>query len=207
MEKRFVTQSKKNSETNNWFNAGKFCSKKCFGKSRVNKITVECVNCKTSLQRIPSSIGKNVFCSKSCSATYNNLHKTTGNRRSKLEIWLEQQLPKIYPNLKFAFNDKQTINSELDIYIPSLMLAFELNGIYHYEPIHGDIKFEQIQNNDKRKFQACLEHNIELCIIDNSSLKYNKPDKFKKYLDIIINIIEQKFQRTVGDMGFEPTQT
>ena len=99
------------------------------------------------------------------------------------------------------FNDKQTINSELDIYIPSLKLAFELNGIYHYEPIHGQHKFNQIQNNDNRKFQACLENNIELCIIDSSGLKYNKPEKFKKYFDIIKAIINSK---NVHTEGFEP---
>lgn len=40
----------------------------------------------------------NCFCSQSCAATYNNTHKTVGIRRSKLEIYLEEQLPKLYPN-------------------------------------------------------------------------------------------------------------
>lgn len=168
-----------------------YCSKDCRYKSRNLQQTIPCKHCNKDVTRELKDIKrvKNVFCSKSCAATYNNLHKTTGNRRSKLEIWLESQLPTLYPNLKFLFNDKQAINSELDIYIPSLKLAFELNGIYHYEPIHGNNKFEQIQNNDKRKFQACLENKIELCIIDSSNLKYNKPEKFKKYLDIINLII------------------
>ena len=80
----------------------------------------------------------------------------------------------------------------MDIYIPSLNLAFELNGIFHYEPIYGKDKLDQITNNDNRKFQACLERKIELVIIDSSSLNYFKPGKAKKYLDIIINIINLK---------------
>jgi hypothetical protein len=73
-----------------------------------------------------------------------------------------------------------------------MKLAFELNGIFHYESIYGEAKLHQIQNNDKRKFQACLERGIELCIIDSSNLKYFKESNAKPYLDIIINIINKK---------------
>jgi len=100
----------------------------------------------------------------------------------------------LYPDLKILYCDKTAINSELDIYIPSLNLAFELNGVYHYEPIHGQNKFEQIQNNDNRKFQACIEYGIELAIIDVSNLKYFKENNCLKYLSIIQNIISQKIE-------------
>jgi hypothetical protein len=100
----------------------------------------------------------------------------------------------LYPNLEFHFNRKDAINSELDIYIPTLKLAFELNGIFHYEPIYGSEKLDQIKNNDSRKYQACIEKNIELCIIDSSGLKYFKPEKCQKYLDIITNIINTKLK-------------
>lgn len=121
---------------------------------------------------------------------YRNANKIQGVRRSKLEAWLEQQLLALYPLLEFHFNRKDAINSELDIYIPSLKLAFELNGIFHYEPIFGSEKLGQIQNNDQRKHQACNERGIELCLIDTSSLKYFKPEKAKKYLSIITSIID-----------------
>jgi hypothetical protein len=134
----------------------------------------------------------NVFCGKSCAASYNNTHKTHGNRRSKLEIYLEEKFPALYPSLEFHFNRKDAINSELDIFIPSLKLAFELNGIYHYEPIHGKDKLESIQNNDNRKFQACLERDIELCIIDASKLTYFKESNAVPYLNIIRKVIDQK---------------
>ena len=74
----------------------------------------------------------------------------------------------------------------------SLKLAFELNGIFHYEPIYGKKKLAQIQNNDSRKFQACIENNIEFCLIDVSQLKYFKPQNAQKFLDIITSIINLK---------------
>jgi hypothetical protein len=149
---------------------------------------------KTIAKNANAKSGKsyNYFCCSSCAATYNNTHKTKGNRKSKLEFYLEKELPLMYPNLEFHFNRKDAINSELDVYVPSLKLAFELNGVFHYEPIFSEIKLQQIQNNDKRKFQACLEQKIELCIIDTSGLKYFKESNAKPYLEIIINIINKK---------------
>jgi hypothetical protein len=76
--------------------------------------------------------------------------------------------------------------------VPHINLAFELNGIFHYEPIFGEDKLIQIKNNDARKYQACLEKSIELCIIDTSSLKNFKPNKATEYLCIIENFINSK---------------
>lgn len=172
---------------------GDYCSFKC-QSAYLNRDKVNYTNCKVCnkpLRRTNSELKKTKFsfCGHSCAAKYSNTHKTHGTRRSKLEVWLETQLKTIYPKIDFLFNNVDIINSELDIYIPSLKLAFELNGIFHYEPIYGKERLEKIQNNDGRKFQACLEHKIELCIIDTTGLKYFKEVNAKKYLDIICNVI------------------
>jgi hypothetical protein len=132
---------------------------------------------------------KRSFCSSSCAATYNNTHKTQGYRRSKLEVWLEDQLKLMYPDLEIHFNHKDIINSELDIYIPSLKIAFELNGIFHYEIIYSSDQLTKIQNNDNRKYQACIDKGISLCVIDTSKQKQFKEKTSKIYLDIITSII------------------
>jgi hypothetical protein len=172
----------------------KFCSIKCMNDSRINKTLVNCTNCNFEFEKLPSQIKKSVnhFCSKSCSASYNNKNKTTGNRRSKLEVWLEEQLSQLYLDLPMDFNKKSAIGSELDIYIPSLNLAFELNGIFHYEPIYGINKLDQIQLNDKSKSLACHKAKIDLCIIDTSGQINFKSSTSQKYLDIIINIINER---------------
>lgn len=173
----------------------KFCSRTCLRNSKPKTlIDVECKNCKTKFKKDLSNVNRsnNHFCSRSCSASYNNKNKTKGNRRSKLEIWLEEQLTNQYPNLLIDFNKKSAIGSELDIYIPSLNVAFELNGLFHYEPIFGVNKLNQIRENDKNKFQKCFENKIDLCIIDTSKQIYVKPSTSQKYLDIITNIINER---------------
>lgn len=166
----------------------------CYSKNVKPRFETPCKSCGSICVRAESQTkrNKNTFCSSSCAATYNNTHKKHGTKRSKLEVFLEKELVKEFPNLEFHFNQKDTINSELDIYIPSLKLAFELNGIFHYEPIFGEEKLSKIQNNDERKMQACLERGIELCIIDASGLKYFKPKNAEKYLNIIVGILKKK---------------
>ena len=173
-----------------------YCSKPCRvkGQNHQGVKMVVCKNCNVEFKKQQREIkkNKNDFCGSSCNAIYQNANKTKGTRRSKLEVYLESRLTEIYPNLEILYSDKTTIKSELDFYIPSLNLAFELNGIFHYEPIYGKDKLNQIQNNDGRKFQACLEQGIELCIIDSSGQKYFKESTSQKYLDIIIKLINQK---------------
>lgn len=152
-----------------------------------------CLNCGKSFDKYQNQVQRspNHFCSRSCAATYNNTHKTKGIRRSKLEQWIEEQLNALYPDLEIHYNRKDAINAELDIYIPSMKLAFELNGIFHYEPIYGKDKLDQIQENDQRKHQSCYEAGIEICWIDSSGLKYFKEANARKYLDIICGAIDQ----------------
>lgn len=172
----------------------KYCSRQCQYINRTTTEIVICKSCGKSIKKEQSQMKKvsNHFCSSSCAATYNNAHKVIGTRRSKLENYLETKLIESYPTLEIHFNRKDTINSELDIYIPSLKLAFELNGIFHYEPIYGQDKLSSIQNNDNRKFQACLEQGTEICLIDTSSQIYFKEESSIKFLTIITEIINKK---------------
>lgn len=185
----------------------RFCGRKCYGLYQQNRIKTICVNCKKEVLKIPAQIKKsksgNSFCSRSCSAIYNNTHKKTGIRRSKLETWIEQKLNIDYPNVLVEYNKKDIINSELDIYFPELKLAVELNGIFHYEPIYGNTKFKKIINNDNRKFQACLENNIELIIIDVSYMQHFNINDAKLYYKIITNILLEKI-KYADSSGIDP---
>lgn len=173
------------------------CCEQCKIKLRQTGKIYKCQNCNNEIYKSPASrkASKNCFCSQSCAALYNNAHKTHGYRRSKLELYIEEQLKKEFPQIDFIFNDKTTILSELDIYIPALKLAIELNGIFHYEPIYSDNQFTRIQNNDKQKIMRCNELGIELAIIDTSKLVYFKPQNAQKYYLIVKSLIQQNIQR------------
>ena len=182
-------------------NSLQFCSQACKFKARVKKKKMECKNCQIVVERVPSAILNNVFCSHACSATYNNKHKKYGFRRSKIEFFMEKKLRETFQTLEIVFNDKTAIGSELDVFIPILNLAFEFNGIFHYIPIYGIEKLEKIQNNDAEKQKECKKLNISLFQVDISSIKHFKESKclvFWEYVEKIIN--SSLTHRTCGIM-------
>lgn len=148
-----------------------FCSIKCrYGYQEKSK-KFFCAWCSETILKTPAEVRKtktNVFCSKSCAACYNNKHKKTGTRRSKLECYLEQQLKLNFPELNFLCNTKIPIGAELDFYFPELKLAIEINGFLHYKPIYGFDKLKRIQEIDREKTVKCRQTNIDLYIIDVS---------------------------------------
>lgn len=171
-----------------------FCSIQCHNAAITPPTQVNCTQCGKPFNKGPKEIKKSPhhFCCQSCSARWTNTHKTKGTRVSKLEKWLAIKLPESYPSLEFHFNRKDAINGELDIFIPALRLAFELNGIFHYEPIYGLEKLGSIKSNDQRKFAACHERSIELCVIDVSTMQKFKEHRAVKFLTIIQDIINAR---------------
>lgn len=170
-----------------------FCNSSCHANFRFKRKNVECSYCGKKFfkesHRMNSSKSGRHFCSNSCSAIYNNTHKSTGTRRSKLEIWLESQLNELFPSLEILFNNKDRIGSELDIFIPYFNIAFELNGIFHYKPIYGEEKLLQIHLNDTKKLEVCEKLGITLHHINTSDQEKFTTKSSKKYLEYIVNII------------------
>ncbi len=174
----------------------KYCNRKCFSQAKVTSVSLPCGNCgkvvAKILNELKSSKSNLGFCTQSCAAIYNNTHKKTGTRRSKLEAWLEEQLKSKYSNLDILFNDKATIGSELDIYVPSLKVAFELNGIFHYKPIYGEKKFLSTQANDVKKQESCDNLKINLHVLDISGQTRFTPKSSETYLNYICQEINSK---------------
>lgn len=171
-----------------------FCSSKCSNMRRLveGRIVQMCLNCGEPFENTIKQLENHKFCSQSCSATFNNKNKTTGTRRSKIEQFIEERLTILFTDLEIVFNDKSTIGSELDIYFPSLKLAFELNGIFHYEPIFGETKLDKIQSNDKTKMIDCIKNGIDLCVVDISYIKRFSEQSSLKVLNTIIKIVNDR---------------
>lgn len=179
-----------------------FCSRRCVSHRNPRpRYTVPCKGCGKDVVKTPFQINKlkrklpdNHFCGRVCAANYNKVHLNHGKgpNRSKLEVWLEGELGRLYPTLEILYNRRDIIGAELDIYVPSFKLAFELNGPFHYEPIFGQEVLESMQRRDANRFAKCHEMGISLCVIDVSHIKYHKPRTAQPILDIIMKILDEK---------------
>lgn len=141
-----------------------------------------------------SKTGK-VFCNKSCSATYSNTHKTYGHRVSMIQRYVHKKLFQTYPCLQFQFNKINSIGMQLDISVPKINIAFQINGIFHYESIYGEEKLKAVQENDKKKIELCKQKNIQLFVIDISKYKTFKDQYGEQLLEFISNKINSKYVR------------
>jgi len=161
-------------------------------KEKNTKPRVEfiCPVCSKVLMVTENEFKKRKYCSGTCRNKINN--KEIFGVRSKSEIYLEERLNNEFPNLMMIFNDREVLNGkELDVYIPSLNLAIEWNGIYHYKKIRDDESFEKTANKDKQKINECFELGIKLYIVKDltSSKKFIKEETEK-----IIKFVKQKIQ-------------
>jgi len=161
-------------------------------KEKLTKPKVEfiCPVCGKVLMVTENEFKKRKYCSGTCRNKINN--KKIFGVRSKAEIYLEERLKNGFPNLIMMFNDREVLNGkELDVYIPSLNLAIEWNGIYHYKKIRDDGFFEKTTNKDKQKIDECVELGIELYIVKDltSGKKFIKEETEK-----IIKFVKQKIQ-------------
>lgn len=173
-----------------------YCSAKC--RPRISGVqTLICKTCGSEVKRYASLMPKNgnVFCNNSCGAIWKNKNRESkGCNRSKLEKWLEEQLKNSYTNIEIFYNKTVTIGMELDIHIPSLNLAFEINGIFHYKDVFNNGLIFKRRELDEKKRQLCLTNNIKLIEIDTSEQKYFTEKSSQKYIYIIKNEIEKYLQ-------------
>ena len=138
---------------------------------------------------------KNFFCTRSCGVSFNNKHYGHGDKRSFIEKWLESRIKEKFPGLLVKYNDKETIGSELDMFIPLFNLAIELQGKAHYENVWGQDILEATQKNDEEKRRVCKEKGIELIEINMSKMNAVKRDpEFMKITDQVFSLIDGRLK-------------
>lgn len=165
-------------------------------KNTKTRVEFICPVCGKILMVTENEFKKRKYCGGTCRNKINN--KQIFGTRSKAEVYLEETLKNEFPNLVMSFNNREILNGkELDVYIPSLELAIEWNGIHHLKKIRDDESFEKRKNKDNQKIVECFELGVELYVVKDltSSKKFIREETEK-----IIKFVKEKI-RTGSSVG------
>jgi len=107
------------------------------------------------------------------------------------ETLLYQIVCENYPKLKIIRHYRPEFLNylELDVYVPKLNIAFEYQGIQHFEPIDywgGEKSLEEVQKRDKIKKELCAKNNIKLIYV-------------YYYEELSIDLIKEKLKLVTGN--------
>lgn len=86
-------------------------------------------------------------------------------RKWKSEKTLFGIAKRLYPDARFQYYPKWLEPQSLDIYIPSINVWIEYQGLQHYEPVDffgGEIAFNHRNELDQRKRILCKQNNVTL---------------------------------------------
>ena len=115
--------------------------------------------------------------------------------------WKNQELLATFIRSKFKkikteYSPKWLGKQRIDIYIPSLKLAIEYQGIQHYEPVSvfgGEEGFKKTLLRDKRKLELANKNGIRL-LYWHYSIEVNEQNVEKFLLDNNVNFAKQPIQ-------------
>ena len=110
----------------------------------------------------------------------------------KRETELANIVKSLYPGYEVIthFRGSFLEGLELDIYIPTINLAIEYQGLQHYKPIDhwgGEEALQKTKERDIRKKELCMQNKIKLIYFkyDEEINKDNVMMKISKYFDSI----------------------
>lgn len=76
-------------------------------------------------------------------------------------LWSDREILRNYKHPELVYEDSMK-NMELDIFIPSLSLAFEFQGFYHFQFYYFSGNSEHMQQRDHSKRVACDKIGVTL---------------------------------------------
>lgn len=120
-----------------------------------------------------------------------NTFKSESRTRAMLELLLDVDLPKAYPN--WLKNDLTGRGLELDGFNEKEAIAFEFQGLQHYVDSFGggSINLANIQYRDALKKKLCDEKGVKLLVVDESH-------KTKKPLGLFREILKELDEKNLS---------
>ena len=120
------------------------------------------------------------------------------NEKACKEI-IERLLSIRFKKIRFYYNNDNKVYHEFDGYNEELKVAFEYNGIQHYEHVpyfhRGTRTVKEQQKRDKKKEQYCIDNNIKLIVIP-----YTENKKLEQF--ILAKLIEHKLLKNETSLGW-----
>jgi hypothetical protein len=171
-------------------------------KDNVIYVEKPCLNCgKKRLKKTTKFLHyPNTFCNKKCSNNFHFDKRIIGNQRSKAEDILSEIILRNHPGMILENNKRDLFPNEsleIDIYLPKLSLAIEVNGPVHYLPIYGEDKLKDVRKRDRRKKKLLKDSNNHLISIDISLLTGNE-NRIKRFMeDYYLRKINPKIQNLI----------
>lgn len=120
-----------------------------------------------------------------------NTFKSESRTRAMLELLLDVDLPKAYPD--WLKNDLTGRGLELDGFNEKEAIAFEFQGLQHYVDSFGggSINLANIQYRDALKKKLCDEKGVKLLVVDESH-------KTKKPLGLFREILKELDEKNLS---------
>jgi ribosomal protein L33 len=176
------------------------CSNRLSNSGLQRFVTLKCDECGQEFTRVMKDYRKNqlrnaakLYCNKHCAMIALNKSPRSSRPTSSHEVIMSQIIKDNYDNNICIFNNVRDVfpdNLEIDIWIPSVCLAIELNGVCHFYPIYGEDRLKKTQSNDYKKSMLAQKMNINLLTIDTSSLKSKSKQQ-------VLNFLNDKFTDSV----------
>lgn len=117
--------------------------------------------------------------------------RVTAKEGSKTEKYLMCELTKHGYLVEFHKRNLLTNERlEVDLFLPKLGTAIEINGVSHYEPIHGEDSLKQKQSADASKYGLLISS--KFCVIVIKHIVKDVSDVYhRKLLALVIEQLEK----------------
>lgn len=135
-------------------------------------------------------IGNEIGVAQSTVGLYANQHNIQWSGRSKIQNQVFDFITSVYNGSDIKTNTKIVLpNHELDIYIPSLQLAIEVNGVFWHGELNGKDRYYHLN-----KTLECKKQNIRLIHIMDTEW-YTQQEIVKSRLLCAINKVKRIYAR------------